>query len=181
MQTVFCVQTKEIHPGQRSFDPSILGFEQDCPAGCDTYCHRPPEQHVQREALDFIENARSNMVGPNQGPRFIPNMDQTPFFFDMPFGRTLSASGERTVNGHTLSSSTLQVTVSLTMAVSGMLLKPLFVFFKGKPGARMETQEIPTVPQDNFYACQDCAWMGERRVMQLWVLHLILTPYVEEA
>lgn len=96
----------------------------------------------------------------------------------MSSGQTLSASGERTVNGRTSSSSTLRVTVSVTVTATGMLLKPLIVF-KGKPGARIETQEFPTFPQDNFYACQDRAWM-DKRVMQLWV-RLILKPYVEEA
>ena len=143
-------------------------------------CQRPPEQ-VRREALDFIEYVRPKLVGPNRcnrNPRFIFNTDQTPIFFDMSSGRTLSASGERTVNGRTSSSSTLRVTVSVTVTASGILLKPLIVL-NGKPVARIETREFPTFPQDNFYACQDRAWMDER-VMQLWV-RLVLKPYVEEA
>jgi transposase-like protein len=140
-------------------------------------CQRPPE-YLRREALDFIEYARPKLVGPTRDPRFILNMDQTPIFFDMSSGRTLSNAGERTVNGRTSSSSTLRVTVSVTVTASGMLLKPLIVF-KGKPGARIETREFPTYPQDNFYACQDRAWMDER-VMLLWV-RLVLQPYIEEA
>lgn len=81
-------------------------------------------------------------------------MDQTPIFFYMSSGRTLSTSGERTDNGRTTSSSTLRVMVSVTATASGELLKPMIVF-KGKPGARLETREFPTYPIKKIYACQD--------------------------
>ncbi len=142
-------------------------------------CQRPPEQ-VRREALDFIEYARPKLVGPNRDPCFILKMDQTPIFFDMSSQQTLSALGERTtVIGRTLSLSIIGIMTGVCNCdYSGMLLKPLIVF-KGKPGTRIETQEFSTSPQDNFYACQDHAWMDEQ-VMQLWVC-LDLKPYVEEA
>jgi hypothetical protein len=47
------------------------------------------------------------------------------------------------------------------------MLKNLIVF-KGKPGARIETRELPTFPDQNLYVCQDRAWMDEH-VMQIWV------------
>ncbi len=140
-------------------------------------CQRPPEQ-LTREALDFIEYARPEIVGPNRHAAFVLNMDQTPIFFDMSSGRTLNMSGEQTVNGRTTSSSTLWVTVSVTVTVSGELLKPMIVF-KGKPGARIETREFPTYPIEIFYACQDRAWMDER-VMRSWI-RLVLKLYVEGA
>ncbi len=77
-------------------------------------------------------------------------------------------SGEQTVNGHTTSLSTLQVTVSVTVTASGELLKPMIVF-KGQPGARIETRELPTYPIENFYAHQDQAWMDKRVMQQSWI------------
>ena len=65
-------------------------------------CQRPLEQ-LWIEALDFIEYARQKIVGPNQYPAFVINTDQTLIFFDMLSGRTLNASGEQTVNGHSTS------------------------------------------------------------------------------
>jgi hypothetical protein len=61
---------------------------------------------------------------------------------------------------------------------SGEMLKPLIVF-KGKPGARIETREFPTFPQDNFYASQQSAWMDER-VMRMGVRE-VLKPCIEDA
>ena len=58
------------------------------------------------------------------------------------------------------------------------MLKPLVVF-KGKPGARIQTREFPTYPQDNNYACQHSAWMDET-VMRTWIRE-VLKPYVEDA
>ncbi|KAI2495635.1 hypothetical protein MHU86_18864 [Fragilaria crotonensis] len=112
-------------------------------------------------AKDLAVNA------PNRDNRFVLNMDQTPIFFDMSSGRTLSQTGERTVNGRTSSSSTLRVTVAVTLTASGEMLKNLIVF-KGKPGARIETREFPTFPDQNLYVCQERAWMDER-VMRIWV------------
>jgi hypothetical protein len=83
-------------------------------------------------------------------------MDQTPVFFDMSSGRTLNASGERTANGRTTSSSTLRVTtVSVTVTASDHLLQPKIIFKGSKPGARIETCELQTYPRENLYACQD--------------------------
>jgi DDE superfamily endonuclease len=86
--------------------------------------------------------------------------------------------GERTINGRTSTSQTLRATVAVTVTASGKMLKPLVVF-KGKPGARIESREFPTYPQDNVYACQSSAWMDER-VMRMWVRE-VLKPYVEDA
>ena len=140
-------------------------------------CQRPP-QAVRQDALDFIRFAQPKVSGVNRSDAYVLNMDQTPIFFDMSTGRTLSAAGERTVNGRTSSSSTLRVTVAVSVTASGNFLKPLVVF-KGKPGARIETREFPTYPDSNFYACQERAWMDER-VMRKWI-RLVLRPYVETA
>ena len=104
-------------------------------------------------------------------------MDQMPIFFYLSSGRTLSTSGERTVNGRT-TSSTLRVTVSVMVTATGELLKAMIIF-KGKTRARIETREFPTYPIEILYACQDRARMDEC-VMRSWI-QLVLKPYVEQA
>ena len=63
---------------------------------CVTHtCQRPPAHAVRQEALDFISYVRDKVVGGNREGKYIINMDQTPIFFDMSTGRTLSQSGKQ--------------------------------------------------------------------------------------
>ena len=57
-------------------------------------CHRLPHQ-VREEALDFIRDVREKGVGENRSLKYIINMDQTPVFFDMSTGKTLSKAGKK--------------------------------------------------------------------------------------
>jgi hypothetical protein len=57
-------------------------------------CQRAP-QHVRNEAFAFIHDIREKVVGENRSLKYIINMDQTPVFFDMSTGRTLSQSGKK--------------------------------------------------------------------------------------
>ena len=62
---------------------------------CVTHtCQRLPHAICQ-EALDFIHYMRDKVVGGNREGKYIINMDQTPIFFDMSTGRTLSQSGKQ--------------------------------------------------------------------------------------
>jgi hypothetical protein len=140
-------------------------------------CQRSPDV-LRREAIDFINFVKPKVTAIDCCERFVINMDQTPVFFDMSPGKTLSQAGARTVHSRTSSSATLQVTVAVTVTASGEFLCPLVVF-KGKPGARIKTREFPTFPPENLYVCQERAWMDER-VMRMWVC-LVLNPYVETA
>ena len=56
-------------------------------------CQRLPHQ-VRKEALDFICDVREKVVGENRSLKYIINMDQTPVFFDMSTGKTLSKAGK---------------------------------------------------------------------------------------
>lgn len=58
-------------------------------------CQRLPHQ-VREEALDFIRDVREKVVGENRSLKYIINMDQTPVFFDMSTGKTLSEAGKTT-------------------------------------------------------------------------------------
>jgi hypothetical protein len=57
-------------------------------------CQRLPHQ-VREEALDFIRDVREKVVGENRSLKYIINMDQTPVFFDMSTGKTLSEAGKK--------------------------------------------------------------------------------------
>ncbi len=99
-------------------------------------CQRPPEV-LRREAIDFIKFAKPKVTVINCCVRFVINMDQTPIFFNISPGNTISQPGAKTVNGRTSLSATLQVIVAVsTVTASGDFLCPLVVF-KGKPGARL--------------------------------------------
>ena len=64
-------------------------------------------------------------------------MDQTPIFFSVVPNTTLNRVGDRSVNVHSSSSSTMHVTVALTVTAPGGLLPPMFVF-KAKPGGHVQ-------------------------------------------
>ena len=88
-------------------------------------CQRPPEA-LHREAIDIIYLAKAKATAINCCERFVINKDQTPIFFNMLPGKTLSQLGARTVNGHSSLSATLRVTVAVTVTASGDFLCPLF-------------------------------------------------------
>ena len=90
---------------------------------------------------------------------------------------TLEASGAQTVNVHTSTSSTMQVTVAVTVTASGDMLPPLFVF-KGKPRGQIE-QEFSTYEPGGIYNVQEKAWMDEPMMLK-WV-KTVLRPYVDMA
>ena len=61
-----------------------------------------------------------------------------------------------------------------------MKLLPGTLVFKGTPGGRIATQELPTFPSEGmFYKCQVKAWLDER-VMVEWVDEVI-APYLATA
>ena len=45
--------------------------------------------------MDFIRDVREKVVGENRSLKYIINMDQTPVFFDMSTGKTLSETGKK--------------------------------------------------------------------------------------
>ena len=87
-------------------------------------------------------------------------MDQTPVFFSMTPTTTLTERGLRIVKVRNLSGSTQRLTLSVAVTVAGQFLKPI-IFFKGKPGVRMEKREFHTYPEKCIYAVQEKHWMSE--------------------
>lgn len=130
-------------------------------------------------STDFLEVIRPLISQPNRHKDFIINMDQTPVFFSMESPKTLAAVGARTINVRSSNNDTKRATLAVTVTASGKLL-PGTLVFKGKPEARIATQELPTFPSEGmFYKCQLKAWMDER-VMVEWVDE-VLEPYLATA
>jgi hypothetical protein len=59
-----------------------------------THTGQRAPQEVVDQALDFIRDIREKVVGMNRSLKYIINMDQTPVFFDMSTGKTLSRAGK---------------------------------------------------------------------------------------
>ena len=64
-------------------------------------------------------------------------MDHTPIFFSMVPNTTLNCVGDRSVNIHLSSSSTMHVTLALTVTAAGGLLPPMFIF-QVMPGGHVQ-------------------------------------------
>lgn len=86
--------------------------------------------------------------------------------------------GQLMVAFHPRSLATLQGTVSVTgVTAQGYYFLCPFLVFKGKPGARIETTEFPTLPPDSHDGCQERTWI-DKCVMWMWVC-FVLKPHVE--
>ncbi len=105
--------------------------------------------------------------------RYILNMDQTPVFFSMESKTTLDLAGLKTIHMRSSTSDTKRATAAVTVTASGHQL-PLTDVFKGKPGGRIERDEIPKYPAGPHYAMQKKAWMDEAVMLQ-WV-DKVLSP-----
>ena len=132
---------------------------------------------VRAEAQDWIQQIRARLAGDHRDHRFIINMDQTPIFFSMLPRTTLNASGARTVNVRTSTSSTMRVTAAVTVTADGGLL-PSMLIFKGKKGGRIQ-REFAQYNQGGIYDVQEKAWMDEP-IMHEWI-NKILKPYIQTA
>lgn len=136
---------------------------------------RAPSE-TKAEAEDFMNVVRPLVSHSNLHQDYNINMDQTPVWFSFNAKRTLDLIRKRTIHVRKSTNDTKRATFAMTVTASGRILTPYMVF-KGKAGACIETREV--IPRDQFYACQENAWMDER-VMLLWVSK-VLKPYVEQA
>ena len=132
-------------------------------------------QETQDLAEKFIVTMCPFLSQSNRDKRFIINMDQTPIFFSMVPNTTLNCVGDRSVNVHSSSGSTMRITVALTVTAAGGLLPPMFVF-KAKPGGHVQ-RELRNFPEGVVYTVQHNAWMDESVMLQ-WV-DQVLKPWSE--
>ena len=128
-------------------------------------------------ATAFLESTRVLLQQPNRHPKFIINMDQTPYDPKDSDGRTLAKKGSKTVNSKKVKTSVGRITACLSVCADGSKLPPLIVY-KGTPGGTIE-REFKDFPKESKYAVQPNAWADERVTLQ-WVDE-VLKPYVATA
>ena len=115
------------------------------------YCAKQGQELDGTDVSQVVWGQSRSVIDHQHGPN--PNV------FSILPRATLEASGAQTVNVHTSTSSTMQVTVAVTVTASGDMLPPLFVF-KGKPGGQIE-QEFSTYEPSGIYSVQKKALMDE--------------------
>ena len=128
-------------------------------------------QEVAAEALDFIVNVvRPKVMEATRHDHdyILLNMDQTP----VPF----TYNARKKVRKSTCD--TKCATFTMTVTVSGKVLKPVIIF-KGVRDGRIVQCEFPNYDNDMVYLCQRAAWMDEGAMLE-WV-DLVLTPHIESA
>ena len=89
---------------------------------CKTHKAQKHPREMQDLVEKFVLTTWPFLSQPNRDKRFIINMDQTPIFFGMVPNTTLNHVGDRSMNVHSSSGSTMHVTLALTVTVAGGLL-----------------------------------------------------------
>jgi hypothetical protein len=129
-------------------------------------------------------------------------MDQTPLNHAMSPKDTIDRRGTHTINLCMAGGDSRQVTVAITITVSGHQ-PPLLVVFKGKsihldtantvtnimvdcciliarmPNGTIARREVPTLPAGSIYCLNEKAWFNEQ-IMHDWIEH-VLAPYITTA
>ena len=108
-------------------------------------------------------------------------MDQTPVPFTMTPKTTLNEQGSRTVNVHSSTGSTMQLTLAVCVTASGKALTP-YIIFKGKLNGcimREFSKVNSGYPENAHFTVQDNAWMDEQCCLE-WVEKCV-KPWAESA
>ena len=154
-----------------------------------THVSQKSPKLAEDDAADFVKTICPFLYGPSRHPSFILNMDQTLVYYSMQEKKSLHKKGARTVNVRTSKNESERITVAMTISAAGDLLQPTIVFkgkllfiifvllyvtlnisfiinyntlfISGKPGARIEVCELPTLPNGSHYTVQNKAWMDE--------------------
>lgn len=92
-----------------------------------------------KRASDFVAAVKSDINSKKYAKNCIGNMDESPFWFDMPSNQTYDLEGVKTVTSRTTGHEKLRFTVVLTAMSNGTKLKPMLIF-KG----------LKNVPKGNF-------------------------------
>jgi hypothetical protein len=129
-------------------------------------------------------------------------MDQTPVNHAMNPKDAIDRRGMRTINLHTAGVDSRQVTLTVTITVSGHQLPSLVVFkdksihldtantvtnimvdccvlITGMPNGMIARREVPTLPAGGIYCLNEKVWFNEQ-IMHDWIKH-VLAPYVSMA
>jgi hypothetical protein len=132
---------------------------QKLPADLEAKLERFLKQvQVQRKAIDY-------------SPDRIINMDETPMFFDLIPGKTLSATGKKQILVRGTSGSKRHFTVVLACSASGDMLPPMIIF-KGKRKVNLKP------PSGYVVTVQKKGWM-DGDLMSTWLKKIVL-PYTKK-
>lgn len=95
----------------------------------------------------------------------IANMDESPYWFDMPTNDTIDVEGVQTVRSKTTGNTKMRFTVVLTALASGRKLKPMIIFhnLKNVPNGNF--------PRECFVAVSKSGTMSAQ-LMQQWMQHV---------
>ena len=102
-------------------------------------------QEIPGNAADVAERFMSDVQEIPTDSKFsdvcIGNMDETPFWFDLPLTATLDMEGEKTVKTKITGQEKLPFTVVLTALSSGRMLCPMITFIYLNKSARRKFSE----------------------------------------
>ena len=135
----------------------------------------------REEAKAWVATVVPILTQPNRHQDWIANVDQTPVPFSMTPKTTLNEQGSRTVNVHSSTGSTMQLTLAVFVTASGKKLTP-YIIFKGKLN-RCIVREFSKInsryPENAHFTVQDSAWMDEQCCLE-WVEKCV-KPWAESA
>jgi hypothetical protein len=139
--------------------------------------HTAQKHYTETEAAakDFIAMAKVKLQGRNLDD--VLNMDQTPIPYSYHSNKTLDTKGKKTIHARASTTDTKRVILAVTVTASGKVLAP-FLIFKGKPSGRIAMRKFSTYPNAGKYACQEKAWMDEKK-MHEWI-DVVLKPWKDD-
>ena len=153
-----------------------MGTEVNENAQLDTLCQTSISQKLPANLEVKLEKFLKQVQGQNKAyecpAETILNMDETPLYFDLIPGRTLSSKGKQQMILHGTTATKCNLTVVLTCTATGHMLPPIIIF-KGKRELRL------TRPPSYVVTVQKKGWMDGELVIT-W-LKKILLPYTKKA
>ena len=120
----------------------------------------------------FLKQVRGQRKAYEYPAEMILNMDETPLYFDIIPGRTLSSKGKRQIIVRGTTATKRHLTVVLTCTASGHMLPPMIIF-KGKRELKF------TRPPSYVVTVQKKGWM-DGELMSTWLKKIVL-PYTKKA
>lgn len=127
---------------------------------------------LEAKLEQFLKQVRAQRKAYDYPAEMILNMDETPMYFDLIPGRTLSKKGKRQVIVRGTTATKRHLTVVLTCTAAGHMLPPMIIF-KGKRELKLRR------PPGYVVTVQKKGWMdGEH--MTTWLKKIVL-PYTKKA
>ena len=94
---------------------------------------------AQDLAKEFLDDVKDDIAANDLAPVAVGNMDESPFWFDLPSNQTYDMQGVKTVRMRTTGHEKLRFSVVLTALANGTKLMPMLIF-----------RNLKNVPKGNF-------------------------------